>query len=95
MDDDQAPTPDDTAEVDDMVQVAEAAQITTTPVSTGAGASPLDLVAVARDLADVEIALARLEVGTYFTDEVTGQPLPEAFLIAHPTARTVASAPTA
>ncbi len=55
----------------------------------------LDLDAITADLAGVEIALARLEAGTYFTDEVTGAPLPEALLIAHPTARTVAPAPTA
>ena len=60
-----------------------------------APAAVLDLDAITADLAGVEIALARLEAGTYFTDEVTGQPVPEALLIAHPTARTVAPAPTA
>lgn len=55
----------------------------------------LDLDAIAADLAGVEIALARLEAGTYFTDEVTGEPLPEEFLVANPTARTVAGATTA
>ena len=52
------------------------------PVRTG-----VDLDAIAAELADVEIALARLEAGTYFTDEVTGEPLPGALLAAHPTAR--------
>jgi hypothetical protein len=55
----------------------------------------LDLGAVAADLADVETALARLEAGTYFTDEVTGEPLPEAFLVANPTARTATGSTTA
>jgi len=60
------------------------------PVATATPA--LDLEAIAAELADVETALARLEAGTYFTDEVTGQPLPEAFLIANPTARTLPTA---
>ena len=47
----------------------------------------VDLDAVERDLADVEAALRRLADGTYWTDEVTGQPLPEDLLIADPTAR--------
>lgn len=58
-----------------------------------AAAGQLDLDAIAADLADVETALARLEAGTYFTDEVTGEPLPEAFLVANPTARTLIGAP--
>jgi hypothetical protein len=60
----------------------------TNPASA-APASSLDLEAIAAELADVEIALERLESGTYFTDEVSGQPLPAAFLAAHPTARTL------
>jgi hypothetical protein len=47
-----------------------------------------DVDAIAADLAGVEIALARLEAGTYFTDEVTGEPLPDALLAQDPTART-------
>lgn len=61
-----------------------ATTFTTTPA--------IDLEAIAAELADVETALARLEAGTYFTDEVTGQPLPEAFLVANPTARTLPTA---
>ncbi|MFZ9628989.1 MAG: TraR/DksA family transcriptional regulator [Ilumatobacteraceae bacterium] len=52
--------------------------------STG---SPLDLDAIERDLADVETALGRLEAGTYWTDEETGEPLPEHVLEVRPTAR--------
>jgi RNA polymerase-binding transcription factor DksA len=48
---------------------------------------PLDLDAIERDLADVEVALARLDAGTYWTDEVTGAELPDAQLVANPTAR--------
>jgi RNA polymerase-binding transcription factor DksA len=47
----------------------------------------LDLDAIERDLADVEVALARLDAGTYWTDEVTGQPLDDARLAERPTAR--------
>ena len=51
---------------------------------------PLDLDAIERDLADVEIALARLDGGTYWTDEVTGAALPHDLLAANPTARRLA-----
>ncbi len=47
----------------------------------------LDLDAIETDLADVEIALARLEAGTYWTCEVTGQALTDELLAARPTAR--------
>jgi len=47
----------------------------------------LDLDAIEADLADVEIALARLEAGTYWTCEVTGLPLDDELLAASPTAR--------
>ena len=48
---------------------------------------PLHLDAIEQDLADVEIALQRLEDGTYWTDEMTGQPLQPAVLESRPTAR--------
>jgi RNA polymerase-binding transcription factor DksA len=47
----------------------------------------VDLDAIERDLADVEVALARLDAGTYWTDEVTGAELPEELLAANPTTR--------
>lgn len=51
-------------------------------------ASPaLDLDGIGRDLADVEAALARLDAGTYWTDEVTGGPLSDELLAERPTAR--------
>jgi RNA polymerase-binding transcription factor DksA len=52
-----------------------------------AEADEVDLTAIAADLADVEVALARLDAGTYFTDEVTGRPLPDELLADRPTAR--------
>ncbi len=50
----------------------------------------LDLDAIERDLADVEIALARLDAGTYWADEITGAELPHDVLAANPTARRLA-----
>jgi RNA polymerase-binding transcription factor DksA len=47
----------------------------------------LDLDVIETDLADVEVALARLESGQYWTCEITGQPLSDELLAARPTAR--------
>ncbi len=60
--------------------------------STPAPTNPpdvLDLDGIERDLADVEVALARLDAGTYWTDEVTGQPLPAELLQQQPTVRRI------
>ncbi len=46
-----------------------------------------DLTAIESDLAAVEAALSRLDAGTYWTDEVTGEPLPEALLDENPLLR--------
>ena len=43
-----------------------------------------DLDAVERDLAGVEIALERLDEGTYWTDELDGRPIPDDVLDATP-----------
>ena len=48
---------------------------------------PADLDRIERDLAGVEAALVRLDSGTYWTDEVTGDPLPDDLLERRPTAR--------
>lgn len=47
----------------------------------------LDLDRVEHDLFGVEAALRRLDDGTYWTDEVTGQPIPDEVLAADPVAR--------
>jgi RNA polymerase-binding transcription factor DksA len=47
----------------------------------------LDLDAIDQDLTDVETALQRLDAGTYFVDEITGEPLSQEMLNANPTAR--------
>lgn len=49
--------------------------------------APLDLDAIERDLEGVEVALARLDAGTYWSDEITGAALPAELLEQHPTAR--------
>ena len=46
-----------------------------------------DLDRIERDLAGVEAALQRLDAGTYWSDEVTGDPIPDQVLIADPVAR--------
>ena len=53
-----------------------------------------DLDEIADDLAGVERALERLEDGTYWTDEVSGVPIPDELLAADPTARRAAPPPT-
>lgn len=47
----------------------------------------LDLDAIEANLNDVEVALERLESGTYFVDEITGSALSEVVLSTNPTAR--------
>ena len=51
------------------------------------GDSSIDLAAIERDLDAVQAALGRLEDGSYWTDEVTGEPLPAELLAADPLAR--------
>jgi len=50
-------------------------------------AQEVDFDVIERDLAAVETALQRLSDGTYWTDEVTGEPIPEYVLAADPTTR--------
>ena len=56
-------------------------------VATPASTPALDLDAIGQDLADVEVALARLDAGTYWVDETTGAELSDDLLAEHPTAR--------
>ena len=55
--------------------------------------SPIDLQTVEQELADVEAALERLDNGSYWTDEVTGEPIDPAWLEANPLARRAPGAP--
>ena len=50
---------------------------------------------LAEDLAGVESALERLEDETYWTDEITGEVLPDELLEADPTARRAPPPPDA
>ncbi len=59
----------------------------TSPNFESAIDGPLDLDEIEAKLDAVEVALVRLENGTYFTDEVTGKPLDEQLLISNPIAR--------
>ena len=54
---------------------------------TSNDAPPIDLDRIDRDLAGVEAALARLDDGTYWTDEITGEALDDELLAADPVAR--------
>lgn len=48
---------------------------------------PLDLAAIERDLAAVEAALPRLDDGSYWVDEATGEPIPDEKLADDPLTR--------
>ena len=76
---------DPTTEQSEVSEVPDTSEPDAT--STSADPAPLDLDAVERDLAAVETALQRLSDGTYWTDEVTGEPIPEHVLATEPTAR--------
>lgn len=55
-----------------------------------ATAPGIDLDAIQRDLEGVQAALERLNEGTYWTDEITGDIIPDEVLDAFPLTRTVA-----
>ena len=61
----------------------------TVPDVPVAPAPEVDLDVIEDDLAAVERALERLSDGSYWTDEVTGAPIPDEVLAADPTARRV------
>ena len=68
-------------------EVSDAHASPAPPPDETAATPTVDLDAIERDLAAVEVALERLSDGTYWTDEVTGQPIPDDVLAADPTAR--------
>jgi RNA polymerase-binding transcription factor DksA len=59
------------------------------PTVDAANDETVDLDRIERDLAGVDAALGRLDDGTYWTDEVTGEPIPDEVLASDPVARTV------
>jgi RNA polymerase-binding transcription factor DksA len=48
---------------------------------------PIDLDGIESDLADVDIALQRLDEGTYWTCEITGAPIDDGILAEKPAVR--------
>jgi RNA polymerase-binding transcription factor DksA len=48
---------------------------------------PLDLELIERELSGVDVALRRLDDGTYWSDEITGEAIPDAVLADDPVAR--------
>lgn len=54
---------------------------------TGTPSNDLDIDQIAAELDNVATALTRLSDGTYWTDEVTGEELPDEVLAADPTRR--------
>lgn len=57
------------------------------PPGAAPGPAAADLDAIEHSLDGVEAALTRLDEGTYWTDEVTGEALPDDVLAADPVAR--------
>ncbi|MFM7827911.1 MAG: hypothetical protein ACKO82_09955 [Acidimicrobiaceae bacterium] len=57
------------------------------PETTADNADNKMVEAIERDLNDVDVAMDRLEKGTYFSDEGSGAPLRPEFLAANPLAR--------
>lgn len=51
--------------------------------------TPPDLAVIERDLTAVEAALTALDDGSYWVDEVTGEPIPDEVLADNPVARRV------
>lgn len=85
------PEPDDGPDADTEPGVEAA-----TPTPTEAALAPVtepDLERIAGDLADIEQALDRLSDGSYWTDEITGETIPDEVLAEDPTARRVAYVP--
>jgi RNA polymerase-binding transcription factor DksA len=68
----------------DTVDTADTAAIENAELGAS---TELDLDAVARDLDGVQAALERLAEGTYWTDEVTGEPIAPDVLDADPLVR--------
>ncbi len=57
------------------------------PETTASNTDSALFDSIERDLNDVDVAMDRLEKGTYFSDEITGAPLQTDFLTTNPLAR--------
>lgn len=73
---------------------AETATEGSTAASEPSAREPADLETIEADLAGVEMALERLDAGTYWSDEVTGDPIPDEVLASDPVARRTTSRDT-
>jgi RNA polymerase-binding transcription factor DksA len=78
------PEPDDLSHTTDESAAPSAPEAPSTPVTEP------DLERIAGDLADIEQALDRLSDGSYWSDEITGESIPDEVLAEDPTARRVA-----
>ena len=73
---------------DPTVEKSDAAiEMQVDPAADRSDEGDVDLDAIEVDLRNVEVALTRLADGTYWTDEITGQPIPDDVLVQDPTAR--------
>jgi RNA polymerase-binding transcription factor DksA len=59
------------------------------PEDSVPGHGRADLDRIERDLAGVETALQRLDAGTYWTDEISGESIPDDVLVNDPVARRI------
>jgi hypothetical protein len=75
------------AATDEPVVTARVYETSAPPVVDEPAAPAIDLARIERDLEGVETALRRLDDGTYWIDEITGEPLAESVLVADPVAR--------
>ena len=75
-------------QVGNVVDVTDANAQPAEPASTPP--AELDLARVSADLDGVEAALGRLDDGSYWTDEVTGDAIPDDVLAANPVTRRTA-----
>jgi hypothetical protein len=81
------------SEPDDRPDTIDEAPRTSAPEAAPVHVPDPDLERIADDLADVERALERLSDGSYWTDEITGETIPDDVLADDPTARRVAHVP--
>jgi RNA polymerase-binding transcription factor DksA len=72
---------------DQIPEPAPASEVAEPTIGADAERPAADLDRIERDLAGVETALQRLDAGTYWTDESTGESIPDEVLINDPVAR--------
>jgi RNA polymerase-binding transcription factor DksA len=82
------------SEPDDRPDAIDEAPATPTAETAPAPVAAPDLERIAGDLADIDRALDRLSDGSYWTDEITGETIPDEVLAEDPSARRVAYIPT-